>query len=280
MKLYAGPYCGEFGWEIMTWQGYLRAIAPQYDQVIVCCPSNHTALYDDFASRIIAYDSSTVKANMWMNEAHDDDALRYFKAVVRGDNEFARTDDGAWMTPADVWRPFMDSPKWEQLIALKPQKYIRFGKEWAYDAYDVIIHARNRDDWDSSFRNWSAEHCKRFVDAMQGRKIACVGTKEHALHIDGTDDLRGVLLGGLLDVMANSKVFVGPISGPTHLATLCGLPQVTWATKQEHKDRIERKWNPFNTPTSVFVSDDRIWKDRINWHPEVEEVVEKVERYL
>lgn len=280
MKLYAGPFCGEFGWELMTWQGHLRAIADQYDEVVVCCPPNHEALYTDFANAYVNYDPSTVKANMWHNEAHDDDALKFFKAMVAGDNEFRRNGDGMWLTPADVWRPYLDIPKWNQLIAIKPQKYIQFGDELAHIYCDIILHVRNRNDWDSGFRNWSYDHAKQFVDMLPNASITCIGTKEHALHIERTVDKRDIPLCELFHILRNSKVFVGPISGPTHLATLCGLPQVTWATKQEHKDRIERKWNPFNTPTSVFCSDDRIWRERINWHPEVSEVVKEVERFL
>lgn len=280
VKLYAGPFCGEFGWEIMTWQAHLRAIAPDYDEVIVCCPPNHTALYADFASTFVEYDPTTVKANMWMNEVHDDHALRFFKAMIKGENEFSFNGDGRWMTPAEVWRPFLNKPKWEQLIAIKPQKFIEFGEKVAHSYCDIIIHARNRDDWDSGFRNWGHDHCKEFVDAMPDASIACIGTKDYALHIERTVDLRDKPLWELFNIMRNSKVFIGPISGPTHLATLCGLPQVTWATKEEHKDRIEKKWNPFDTPTSVFVSDDRVWRERINWHPPVEEIVEGAEKYL
>lgn len=273
MKLYAGPWTGEFGWAIMTWQAHLRAIAPKYDEVIICCPPNHSALYEDFAISCIEYDSTTVKANMWHNEAHDDVAMKYFHRVANSQN------GDRWLSPADVWQPYLRLPKWDQLIAVQPQKYIEFGER--HDVgYAVLIHARKRDDWDSGFRNWDREHCQKVMKALPSATIACIGTEKHALHIEGTVDLRDIPLDVLFDYMRSSKVLVGPISGPTHLATLCGLPQVTWATKREHKDRVEKKWNPFDTPTSVFVADDRVWRERINWHPEVDEVVKEVERYL
>lgn len=262
----------------MTWQGHLRAIASKYDEVIICCPPNHNDLYSDFATRILNYNSSTIKANMWMNEAHDKEGLHYFKALVT--DEFSHNGDGQWLTPHDVWEPYLDKPKWEQLIAIRPQALIQFGEKDSHPGYNIIIHARNRDDWDSGFRNWAYAHCKKFVDAMPDVEMACVGTKEHALHIEGTVDLRDIKLDNLFNILRNSSVIVGPISGPTHLATLCGLPQVTWAVKQEHKDRVEKKWNPHNTPTSVFCSDDRVWKERIIWHPKVKEVVTEVEKYL
>lgn len=276
MKLFAGPFCGEFGWELMTWQGHLRAIAPDYDEVIVCCPPNHEMMYMDFASWYVNYDPSTVKANMWMNESQDAAALKGFISTIGG--EYVPSEDKL-LTPSNVWQPYVGLNKWEQLIAIKPQKYIKFGKPEDV-GYNVIIHARNRVDWDSGFRNWKRKHCRAVVEALPNATIACIGTTEHALHIEGTIDLRDLPLDVLFNYMASSKVFVGPISGPTHLATLCGLPQVTWATKQEHKERIEKKWNPFDTPTSVICADDWVWKQRVPWHPEVSEITEKIGEYL
>jgi hypothetical protein len=272
MKLFAGPFCGEFGWEIMTWQAHLRAIAPDYDEVIVCCPENHTALYADFASEAYKCDpSNTVKANMWMNDGQDESALKEFM-------EDSGYNGDRLLTPAALWKPYIEKSRWDQLIAIKPQEFIEFGNNDT--GFDVIYHARKRDDWDSGFRNWKYNHCEKVLNDFDMSSVAAIGTKEHSIHIKGTHDLRDAPLSEVMDVLRSSNVFVGPISGPTHLATLCGLPQVTWATKQEHKERIEKKWNPFNTPTSVICSEDWVWKNRVNWHPEVEQVVERIGEYL
>jgi len=271
-RLYAGPFCGELGWECLTWQGHLRAIAPQYDQVIVCCQPNHTVLYDDFAYRCLEYDSSTVKANMWMNEAHDAEALAYFK-MVYGVHEFSRGNGDKWLTPADTWKPYLKLPKWDQLIAIQPQKVIRFGTKGNHEGYDILYHARNRDDWDSGFRNWLPEHCYGVMQKFQGLMIAAIGLKDMAFHVQGTDDLRGISMGELADVLASSKVLLGPVSGPTHFAALCDIPQVVWVTKQEHAYRVKHKWNPFNGEVSIICADDKVWKERIPWTPSIEEIV-------
>ena len=34
-QLIAGPFLGEFGWELMQWQGYLRQMSKFYKHVIV-----------------------------------------------------------------------------------------------------------------------------------------------------------------------------------------------------------------------------------------------------
>jgi ADP-heptose:LPS heptosyltransferase len=75
--------------------------------------------------------------------------------------------------------------------------------------------------------------------------------------------------------MANSTVLVGPSSGPVHLASLCGLPHVTWSPKNatgimSNKDRYERIWNPLKTPVTFIEG---------SWNPEVKEIVGAVRKY-
>ena len=48
-RLIAGPWCGEFGWELMSWQGRIRELSRSYDETIVCSDDGHQALYADFA---------------------------------------------------------------------------------------------------------------------------------------------------------------------------------------------------------------------------------------
>jgi len=232
-------------------------------------------LYADFAELRcleLAQRSSTIKADMWMNEAHDAEALAYFK-MVYGVHEFSRGNEDKWLTPADAWKPYMELPKWDQLIAIQPQKFIRFGTKGNHEGYDILYHARNRDDWDSGFRNWLPEHCLKVMRKFHGLKIAAIGLKDMAFHVEGTDDLRGISLGELADVLASSKVLLGPVSGPTHFAALCDIPQVVWVTKQEHAERVKHKWNPFNVKVNIICAEDKVWKERISWTPSVEEII-------
>ncbi len=270
----------DFGWEIMTWQAYLRAIARDYDRVVVAGPANSEALYADFADNYFNYDVPSLTANMWMNEDYDQKAVEVFKedATVA----WGTTGDETWIAPSSAWEPYMEMSKWDQLIAIRPQKYIRFGQSvmGLADRYNIVLHARNRDDWDSGFRNWSPDHSAKVASYFPDKRIACIGTKEMALQVEGTDDLRDHNLAEIMDIIANADVFVGPLSGPSHLASLCGTPQVTWVTKKEHEDRVKTKWNPLNAPTDVICAEDKIWKERIHWHPEVEDVVTRIRKAL
>ena len=54
--LIAGPWVGEFGWELFAWQGYLRALSRKFDKTIIISRTASKALYDDFADEFISFD--------------------------------------------------------------------------------------------------------------------------------------------------------------------------------------------------------------------------------
>lgn len=274
-KLFAGPFCGEFGWEVMTWQSYLRGISPEYDYIVVCGPTGHEAMYSDFCDKYVPYDAPTLKANMWMNETYDAEGLKHFRDMFALDESNAD-----WITPNDVWKPLLAVPKWEKLIGLNPRKFIRFGKPKDGSGYDIIYHARCRDDWDSGFRNWDATE---FIDSfgVSGSRLikACIGQSWSASYCGGAC-LRNIPLSDLVNVLASARVFVGPISGPVHLAALCGTPIVTWATKAEHMQRVKDVWNPFNTKVECICADDSVWKNRTPWTPDVNDILTLTHKVL
>ena len=54
--LVAGPFLGEFGWELMQWQGYIRQLSKFYKHVIVYGRASSAFLYKDFISEFIEMD--------------------------------------------------------------------------------------------------------------------------------------------------------------------------------------------------------------------------------
>jgi len=245
--VFAGPWVGEFGWELFVWQGMLRFLARQekHEKFMVCCRSGHNYLYEDFATEIQNFDPESRETNMWM---------------------------------CDYW--VFNYPKGYDLI-IKPddfrkikQEFIRYGKQNG-DGYNILIHARSTNKCDTGYRNWDGKKWSDFVGCCGNMAIASIGTHNDALHIDNTDDMRGIPLDKLSDLMASSDVLVGPSSGPIHLGSLCGIPHVTWSPVQRdgvmsNKDRYERIWNPHNTPVTFLD---------IGWNPSIKAVVEAVRKY-
>ena len=53
--LVAGPWLGEFGWELFGWQGYLRALSKKFDRTIIVAKGNTDFLYRDFADTYLKF---------------------------------------------------------------------------------------------------------------------------------------------------------------------------------------------------------------------------------
>ena len=273
--LYAGPWIGEFGHEIMVWQAYLRGIAKNYDYIVICGPKGHFGMYSDFADRYIEFECDPAHANMWMNDTIEVQAIKYFEEAVGMDENILNAE---WVTPRSLWSQYTGIDKSSLIISIGPREFKKYDGKGI--GYDILYHARDRMDWDSGFRNWSSADCARLLDLFHGKRIGCVGLSKSAHHLIGTDDLRGLPLAQLTSIMSHSGVFVGPVSGPCHLATLCGLPQATWATKAEHTQRVKDKWNPFGTKTEVITADDAVWKNRTPYTPPVNEIEKNIRRLL
>ena len=53
--LVAGPWIGEFGWELYAWQAYIRTLSKNFDTTIIISRPNSKVLYEDFADEYIPY---------------------------------------------------------------------------------------------------------------------------------------------------------------------------------------------------------------------------------
>jgi len=247
LRIFAGPWVGEFGWELFVWQGILRTIASneKYRKFVVCGRKGHDYLYKDFATEYINYDPPTAETNMWMCEKWSWNYNGKYDVVIKPHN-----------------------------CLNYDQEFIKFGESGDHQ-YDIVIHARSTDKCGSAYRNWNRDNWDKFKESFPDANIASIGTMEGALSIGGTVDRRGIPLRELADVLANSTVLVGPSSGPIHFGSLCGLPHVTWSPKETtsitpNKERYERDWNPLKTPVTFLEG---------SWNPDVKDVVGAVRKY-
>ena len=64
-KLFAGPWIGEFGWELFCWHGVIRKIKKKYPYLEIVCGTRpgRDFLYEDFAE-IVHYDPQC-SADQW-----------------------------------------------------------------------------------------------------------------------------------------------------------------------------------------------------------------------
>ena len=255
-KLIAGPWVGEFGWELFAWQGYVRSLSTKFDHTTIISRPNSRPLYEDFCD--VYYEHTPVGGIVDSFFMHGVDFAKDFKKIVV-DNQIKLDKDTTLFLPRRIGLPpftHFSQPVIFGAHTIKP-KYIIYGTE-KENRYDYVFHIRNR----KSVRaedNWSIERWQELA-ALLGKenKIACIGTKEESGWIEGADDMRGVELQTLFDVLYNCRCAFGPSSGPMHLASLCNTPHVVWSIPN-NKIRYEENWNPHNTKTCFFSEHD--------WHP-------------
>ena len=261
--LIAGPWVGEFGWELFAWHGYIRALSRKYDKTIIISRENSKALYDDFATEFIAYNPSGGDPDAFF--MHNVDVKKCFKEVLIK-NKIPLNEDTTLLLSRRIGVP--PHTHYEQGVIfgkylIKPE-YICFGEE-GQKQYDFVFHIRNR-----SLRkedNWNLENWFKLKELLGDKKIACIGTKNNSGHVEGTEDLRDLDLKKVFDVLRNARCTFGSSSGPIHLASLCGCPHIVWGDRSLSQYRYEENWNPLRTRAS-FLSE-------FGWHPTAEYVYEK-----
>ena len=240
--LVAGPFLGEFGWELMQWQGFIRQLAKFYKSTIVYGRWCSRYFYEDFADQYVGLD-----INSWDTNAYE---LKDF-------------DYEAWGAGfKDVDLVLADN----RCMALRDtfdQDFVVFGKVSALNSYDVVVHARSIPVLDGNKtkakRNWITDRWEELGINLPPLRIAAVGVPELSYCPSYADDLRGIETEQLCSVLASSTVCVGPSSGLMHLAALCETPQLVWTSKDYIGNfggsayRYIRSWNPFATRVRVLT---------------------------
>jgi len=268
--LWAGPWVGEFGWELFCWHGFLRKLARKFDRVMIACRTGHDLLYADFATDIVHYDPDIEETDMWMNRSCPD--LRNFHSYYTKESENLK------VVPIDTYRAVW----WPAEKFDVRQTLVSYGMQDDGVGFDVLIVVRDTQKCRTGFRNWPAAHAEEFVSRMRGLgfTVACVGKSKSALWVPGATDYRNLPLTKLAQLMANSRVIVGPQCGPIHFGTLCLLPQVCWQTKPAHAVRTQTHWNPHGVPVMTMPSDGSYWRKHQMWTPPVQHVVDDTIKIL
>ena len=264
--LIAGPWVGEFGWELFAWQAYIRSLSRNFDKTVILCRESSKEIYSDFANEYIFIEAKGMADSFFMHGVDMDSILR--ESMTK--NKHLLTNSTTIFKPRRIGMPpftHHTSPisigRWK----ITPE-YVRFGKEGVCK-YDYIFHARSRQLRKED--NWSVGNWNKLIKLLPtGSKIACVGTKSESHIIEGAGDLRGIPLGEVFDIMRNAKCAFGPSSGPMHLASLCGCPHVVWSIQSNHK-RYTDNWNPLKTPV--------LFDSKYKWHPSAEYVYEQYQKW-
>lgn len=259
--LFAGPWVGEFGWELFCWQGILREQSKNYDKVIVSSRPHMKILYDDFASEFVPY----------VPNVNNTDCERNVGFVYNNIHEqyLNPEDDNSFIPPQFLLERYVPPQGYQKSLK---QSFVKYGKENKDLKYDVIIHARNKKN--SPERNWTLENWTKLVNELTKHpiKIACIGTSDQADYIPPCDNFMDKDLYFLSELFYNSSLLVTPSSGPGHFASLCGCAHLIWSGNPDNEIRYKQHWNPFNTHC-VYMKD-------TTWKPNVNSVYESINKYF
>lgn len=252
--LVAGPWIGEFGWELFCWQSYLRARSREFDRTIVYGRPGHEAIYEDFATEYQG----------WMVPRQGRPDCQ--NLIIEGKKWPGWTETN-WCREATRIRPNDVPIVWDPVPRVNgPQEWKRYGdSEEAVFSHPVVFHARSR-QWNAD-RNWPEDEWYELAHQLSIRDIgfSCIGTEEEAMWIEreiGAPFMAKTGLKSQMNEISGAKVAVGPSSGPMALAVLCGTPVVTWSGNEKDLTRLPKVWNPFNVPVKVLPT----------WQPSVESV--------
>lgn len=255
--LVAGAWVGEFGWELFCWQGYLRRLSKQYDNIIVYSRSGNELLYNDFAE-FRAFNPKCERLNGFRCEGIDK------KFVLPKDLKGCDYIDGSTFNIGFNYNGGIITNK-EGLFF--EQDFIKYSDGNSYNKqYDILINVRNK----CSDRDWDYNKWIELISKLKGYKIATIGTKEHSLGVDGIDDHRGIDLKQLSNLMQSSSLLVSPSSGVAHYASLCGLPHLIWSSEFNRLKYLDY-WNPFKTEC-IFYSNE-------GFNPSVESIYKLIKNY-
>lgn len=251
MMLFAGPFIGEFGHEVLG-TGLLRAFARRYDDIIVCSRPARSALYQGIATEFRPHDIDCIGKSNRATDSTTPSPEKLRSYIPVDCDRFAMRDCGYPPTEAQI---------------LTDGIYHSLGQVNAEWRGVVVFHARNRPH--QLERNWPMERWERLARWVLGEGIAeriiCVGTREQARLVNGCDDMRGSDLATQMDIAASALCAVGPSSGWMHLASLCSCPHLTWVGGKEHvyvRRRYTDRWNPLKTRVSVIP--ERTWQPALD----------------
>lgn len=261
--LVVAPYLGEFGWELMNWQGRIRRMVrgSDYDRVVICARPDRRVLYADCDTegQVLFCPIGGMELPGQANEDHrisadgapipPDELSECASVVAARACADARVDFEA----ADFFTPDYRGGLWS---TREPQQCFVSLRRPGRIETDVILVARDRGI--ATERNqpetWWKELARRLE--RRGLRVECYQTP----------------LDRAIRQLSTARLAAGASTGGLHLASLCGCPHYVWGSGAEtrwtamgitNRQRYETIWNPLGTPCRY---------DECGWQPTMEHV--------
>ena len=243
--LVAGPYVGEFGHELMDWQPWVRAQIARHREVHVITYPGHDLLYP--GCHVHYHDVPLEKAG-----------YRFGRLSPRQLADMAREKAASLgLKNYDLMTALHICTSCHRRFLL-PAKFELFGQPPAAEQIrDLAFHFRQvKKEGPDQTRNYSPENCDHVAQLcrVRGLKFFCIGHPRYAYCPPGVEDRRSEDLAASVAAIRSVRMLAGELSGPMHLAQLCGTAILIWADGQWRIDGCNL-WNFFRVPTYVVAND-------------------------
>ena len=278
----AGPWVGEFGWELFCYQGYLRNLHKNNSHLksfTIISRTGRGILYEDFCDTYIEWDcpGKALTGALCMDWSVENIHEKIMQEL--------NLDQCLWIpTQQFIINYHASGPEYDKYMKIFKQRQIfkDYGVHQEKLQYDVVIHARATNKRQTGNQNWPIEKWNELGETLHSRnlKVASIGIDEEAYLVPHSDNYMNQPLEVTANILKSSKCIIGTSSGPMHFATLCKCPQILISEcvesgGKDNERRYKEDWNPFQTPV-ILVKYPNSQTDN-GWNPPVNTVIETLE---
>jgi len=244
-NLFAGPFAGEFGYELMQWQGFVRARKLFYKSVHVLTYPGHDYLYEDCT--VHYHDINLKQAGYGYGRLSPEQA----RAMARAKAAEIHLED------YDVFEPSLLCTQYHKRLFWRQDFRLLNEPPLSGRIYDVAFHFRAvQKEGPDLAKNYNPSLADELAALCfsKGLSAICVGHPDYSYCAKGCEDMRRVNLRESVAAICSARTLAGENSGGTHLANLCGKPTILWANDPWRID-YSLRWNPFRVPIYIAADD-------------------------
>jgi len=247
-NLFAGPFAGEFGYELMQWQGFIRALRPRYQQVHVLTYPGRDYLYENCHVHYHDIDLKHAGFGYGLLSPAESRRMAQAKAAEIGLKDY------------DIFDGSLLCTRYHKMLFWRQEFRLFEEPPLAGTPFDVVFHFRavQKEGPDQDNKNYPPALADALVQHCRGRglSVACIGHPVYSYCPPGCADHRNLDLRRTVAVISSARAVAGENSGPMHLANLCGKPTILWAQDQWRID-YSLRWNPFRVPIYIAANNTR-----------------------
>lgn len=272
--LIVGPFLGELGWELFSWQPYVRGLFIQngFDKCVVYGKSGRDSLYNFAEYHPINVVEEESECNFIHNfEQHRTELEKLSNGIIEENKKVYEGFQFFWFNNLSKLNDVMYMAGRPNLIeSIKGQEnriqLVTDGRK------QICLCVRNRQL--SDFRNWDFDNWYSLMEKLQDEYNVCVigEINEEGWKVpEGVIDLTNqTTINDCVDIFSQMDLVVGGSTGLMHLASRMGKSHLVWGVPKNKLRYGETNW---------FGADYKVFTDKA-WMPDVEDIHPLITSYF